>query len=123
MDNSFIIGYENIKNDFGYFPTFHDDIIDKIEIFESEIIFIITMKTIPNNINIYPQVKITFFEVKSFNLEGQLYGLASIILDMKFIKKYNYIETELTSSLGTSGTIKSNKVQIDLQYWILKYLY
>lgn len=116
MDNSFIIGYENIKNDFGYFPTFHDDIIDKIEIFESEIIFIITMNTLPNGINIYPKVKITFFEVKSFNLEGQLYGLASIILDMKFIKKYNYIETELTSSLGTSGTIKSNKVQIDLQY-------
>lgn len=32
MNKSFINGYEKIENDFGYFPSFHDDTIDKIEI-------------------------------------------------------------------------------------------
>lgn len=115
MDKSFIIGYEKIENDFGYFPSFHDDVIEKIEISREGITFLINMETLPNGMNSYPKVKLIFCEVNDFNLEGELYGCASIIFDMSFTKIDDYIKTEINSSLGTCGTISSRKVKIDIE--------
>lgn len=115
MDNSFIIGYEKIENYFGYFPSFHDDVIEKIEISSEGITFLINMETIPNGMNSYPKVKLTFCEVNYFNLEGELYGCTSIIFDMIFIEINDYIKTEINSSLGACGTISSRKVKIELE--------
>lgn len=115
MDKSFIYGHEKIENDFGYFPSFHDDIIDRIEISSQGITFIIDMQTIPTGMSSYPKVKLMFCEVKDFNLEGEMYGCVSIILDIEFTKVDDYIETQISSSLGAGGTIRSNKVQIEFQ--------
>lgn len=115
MNKSFIIGYEKIEADFGYFPSFHDDVIEKIEISSEEITFLISMETLPNGMNSYPKVKLTFCEVNDFKLEGELYGCTSIIFDMIFTKIDNYIKTEIASSLGTCGTISSRKVKISLE--------
>jgi hypothetical protein len=115
MDKSFISGHEEIENYFGYFPSFHDDIIDKIEISSEGIIFLINMQSIPAGINSYPKVKLIFCEVKDYCLEGEIYGCASIILDMEFTRVNDYIETQINSSLGAGGTIRSNMVKIELQ--------
>jgi hypothetical protein len=114
MNKLFISGYEKIENDFGYWPSFHDDIIDKIEISSEGITFFINMQTFPKGMNSYPRIKLMFCGVEKFYLEGELYGCASIIFDMESQKKDNYIETQISSSLGASGTILSDKIQIEL---------
>lgn len=114
MEKSFISGYEKLENDFGYFPSFHDDVIEKIEISSEGITFYIDMQTVPEDMSSYPKIKITFSEVQNYYFEGEIYGCVSIILDMEFIKKDDYIETQISSSLGASGTIRSKKVQVDL---------
>jgi hypothetical protein len=114
MDKSFIIGFEKIQNDFGYFPLFHDDVIDKIEITSEGIVFIIDMKIFPRGMSSYPKIKLMFFGVEGYHLDGEIYGCASIILDMEFIKVGDYIETQISSSLGASGVIRSNTVQIEV---------
>ena len=61
------------------------EIIDKIEISSEGITFFIDIQTIPMGMSSYPKVKIKFCEVESYYLEGEIYGCASIILDMQFI--------------------------------------
>lgn len=113
MDKSFIDGYEKIENDFGYWPSFHDDIIDKIEISNEGITFYIKMQTFPKAMNSYPRIKLMFLGVEKFCLEGEPYGCASIIFDIQSQIIDNYIETQISSSLGASGYIRSNKIQIE----------
>lgn len=115
MNKLLIKGYEKIESDYGYWPSFHDDIIDKIEIKSEGITFLINMQTLPKNANSYPRIKLTFFGIEKFHLEGELYGCASIILDMEFQKIDNFIETQISSSLGVHGTICSNEIQIELE--------
>ncbi|NMF07624.1 Imm50 family immunity protein [Clostridium beijerinckii] len=115
MDKSFIIGHEKIESDFGYFPSFHDDVINKIEISNEGITFIIDIENPPTGMSSYPKVKLMFCGVNDYYLEGEIYGCASIILDIQFIKVDDYIETQISSSLGACGTIRSNKVEIGLQ--------
>lgn len=114
MDTSFIIGVDKIKSDFGYFPSFHDGVIDKIEISSEGITFIIDIQVFPKGMSSYPKVKMMFYEVENYYIEGEIYGCASIILDMQFIENQNYIEVQISSSSGASGTIQCKKVQVDL---------
>ncbi len=91
-----------------------DDIIERIEISSEGIIFFIKLQTFPKNMNSYPVIKLIFRGVEKFYLEGELYGCASIIIDMESKKIENYVQTQISSSLGTSGTILSNKIEISL---------
>ena len=115
MINSFIDGYEKAVSYFGYWPSFHDDIIDKLEITSNEIAFYISIQSFPDRISSYSKIKLVFSDVKKFNLEGELYGCLSIILDIEFQINDNIIETQISSSLGARGTIYSNRVQIELE--------
>lgn len=108
---NFINGSEQIRNDFGYWPSFHDDYIESIQIINSSIEFIIECKTTPQGYEQY-KVKIIFDRVSHFELEGELYGTCSIILDLKFSEDDEMIKTELYSSLGTGGVIRSKTVSV-----------
>lgn len=114
MNKSLVDGHEKIEKVFGYWPSFHDDIIDKIEISNGEITFYVKMGDFPNNISLYHGIKLMFCGVEKFNLEGEPYGCASIIFDIESQKVDNYIETQISSSLGASGFIHSNRIQIEL---------
>ena len=114
MDKSFVKGHAKLERDYGYWPSFHDDIIDKIEISSRNIAFFIHMKTIPEGTASYPIVKLTFYGIRKFSLEGELCGCASIIFDMGSQKIDDYIETQISCSLGTSGTICSKSIEIEL---------
>lgn len=98
----------------GFWPSFHDDIINKIEISSEGITFYIKMQTFPNGMNYNEGIKLMFCGIKKFNLEGELYGRASIIFDIESPKIDNYIETQIYSSLGASGYIHSNRIKIEL---------
>lgn len=115
MKNSFIIGHEDLEKDFGYFPSFHDDYIEKIEINSKEVIITIETVCPPKGMTSYPKIKLIFGEIISFNLNGEIYGCVSIILDMIFNLNEDYVETELWSSLGTSGTIKSKTIRVEVE--------
>jgi hypothetical protein len=113
MNKLLISGYEKIEKDFGYWPSFHDDIIEKIEITKEEITFFINIQAPPQGLKFYPVIKLMFIGIERFNLEGELYGCVSIILDMESEKIENYIETQILSSLGTYGTIRSSEIKIE----------
>jgi hypothetical protein len=113
MNKLLVNGYEKIENNFGYWPSFHDDIVEKIEISSDEITFFIKMQTFPKSMNSSPVIKLMFCEVDKFNLEGEPYGCASIIFDMETQEGDNYIETQISSSLGANGTIRSKTIKIE----------
>lgn len=110
-DVDFISGAEVIRNDYGYWPNFHDDYVDEIRICGENIELVIDTVTKPDN-QLKEQYKIllTFEKVKDFHFSGQLYGKCSIILDIIFSKKDNEIEVTIYSSLGTSGKILCQSV-------------
>lgn len=116
MDISYIKGYEEIFKHFGYFPTFHDDYIDSIEITAKKIIICIRMES--SSVNIIPnsneKLKLTLSGVTNFNFSGALYGCVSIIRDVLFHNNDEVIKTEILTSLGTEGTIYSKSIQIEL---------
>ena len=114
MNKRVVDGYEKIENDFGYWPSFHDDIIDKIEISSEGIIFFIRMQTFPKDMNSYPIIKLIFYGVEKFYLEGEAYGCASIIFNMESQEIDDCIETQISSSLGAGGSIRCNKIKIEL---------
>ncbi|OPX44624.1 hypothetical protein CLHUN_16180 [Ruminiclostridium hungatei] len=113
MDKFLIRGHEKIESDYGYWPTFHDDIVDKIVISGEGIIMFIKMQTSPKGMDIYPQIKLIFSGVKNFKLDGEIYGCASIILSIETQKLDNCIETQITSSLGAGGIISCNEIFIE----------
>lgn len=113
MEKLFICGYEKIESDYGYWPSFHDDIVEKIEISSIGITMFIKMQKLPKGMDSYPIIKLMFCEVKEFSLEGEIYGCASIILDMHSQKTENCIETQITSSLGAGGTISCNRICVE----------
>ena len=116
MDTSFIKGSKEIESHFGYFPTFHDDYIDSIEITSKVITICICMD--PSAANLKPnaneRLKMTFGNVKKFSFEGDLYGCVSIIFDITFDKREEEIITKIETSLGTEGIIYSGDVAIEL---------
>lgn len=113
MEKLFICGYEKIEGDYGYWPSFHDDIVEKIEISSESITMFIKMQTLPKGTDAYPKIKLMFCDVKEFSLEGEIYGCASIILDIHCQKTEDFIETQITSSLGAGGTITCNKICVE----------
>lgn len=115
MDKLLVEGYKSIESVFGYWPTFHDDVIDKIEISNEGITFYIKLQSPPNGINSYDRIKLIFSEVEKFSLEGEPYGCASIIYDLEVKIIDNCKETQISSSLGASGIIRSKRIQIELQ--------
>ena len=116
MSIIFIKGSQAIENHFGYFPSFHDDYIESIEITSQAIIICIRMESSETNLkpNANERVKLTFGNVKKFSFEGELYGCVSIILDMVFEKQEEGIITKIETSLGTEGVIHSKDVSIEL---------
>ncbi len=114
MDKSFINGYEIIINKYGYWPSFHDDIIDRLEITNDKIVFYINMQSYHDDDKPHSIIKLSLCEIEKFSLEGELYGCVSIILDLEFHNINNIIETQISSSLGTRGIIYSKKVNVDL---------
>jgi len=113
MNKLLVDGHENIEKVFGYWPSFHDNIIDKIEISDGEITLYFKMENTLNGIKLYNGIKLMFCGVEKFSLEGEPYGCASIILEIESKKMDNYIETHISSSLGASGFIHSNRLQIE----------
>ncbi len=116
MDTTFIKGSKEIEAHFGYFPSFHDDYIDSIEITSKAITICIRMESSEANLkpNSKEKLKLTFTDVKKFFLEGELYGCVSIIYDITFEKQEEEIITKIETSLGTEGSIHSESVAIEL---------
>ena len=111
-----IKGSKEIENYFGYFPSFHDDYIESIEITSQAITIVIRMESLESNqrFNTKERVKLTFTGVKSFSFAGELYGCVSIILDMVFEKKEERTITKIETSLGTEGVICAKQIAIEL---------
>ncbi|PAB57383.1 Imm50 family immunity protein [Anaeromicrobium sediminis] len=108
----YIQGSDDIIKDYGYWPDFHDDYMEKINISGSKIELLIKMVTIPKEFNEY-YVKIIFEDVVDFKLEGELLGITCIILDLEIkIDAQNTMNCHIYSSLGTSGFIRAKKVTV-----------
>ena len=116
MDITFIKGSKEIERHFGYFPSFHDDYINSIEISGEAIVICIRMECSEANLkpNAKERVKLTLEKPKKFFLEGELYGCVSILFDMTFEKHEEEIVTKFTASLGAEGIIHSEAVAIEL---------
>ena len=116
MDIDFIKGREEIESHFGYFPTFHDDYIDSIEITSECIAICIRMESSPVNLkpNANERLKLIFGGVKAFGLSGEMYGCVSIIRDIVFDNNTEMVTTRISTSLGTEGSIQSKTVAIEL---------
>lgn len=116
MDSSFIEGYEKIEKYFGYFPSFHDDTIGRIVITANQIDIIIQMESSPASIkqDSGEKIKLSFMNVKKFQLQGEMYGTISIIFELSFTKTPDFIEATLETSLGAEGFVLAERVTIEL---------
>jgi len=105
-----VINSEEIINDFGYWPTFHDDLIESISIHSSKIEIVINILSLPNGFDEY-KVRLSFFDSIEFKLDGELFDTETIIFDIKFDMS-EQVCTTISQSLGISGYIKSNRLSI-----------
>ncbi|MGG5461135.1 hypothetical protein [Clostridium sp. B9] len=64
MLRKFITGSEVIEKSLGYFPSFHDDIIEKVEISKEGIKLYLTLQSHPKNIK-SPKIRLKFLHVLS----------------------------------------------------------
>lgn len=113
MNKEWVDGFEQIEKAYGYWPSFHDDTIEKIEIDSEGIRFFIAMEKAPIGMGAYPIIKMSFGDVKEFSLEGEILGCASIIYDIETEKNEDFIETKIASSLGAKGIILSKSIEIN----------
>lgn len=75
---------------------------------------IISFEKLPNIISADVRIKLSFKEVEAFSLSGEILGCAGIIFDMNTNRVGEFIETQISSSLGVHGTILSKNIQIEL---------
>jgi hypothetical protein len=113
MNKEWVDGFEQIEKAYGYWPSFHDDTIEKIEIDSEGIRFYIVMEKVPTSMGDNPIIKMAFGDVNEFCLEGEILGCASIILDIETEKNGDIIETKIASSLGAKGMILSKSIEIN----------
>ena len=109
-------GMEELEREFGFVPDFHDDTIESILIAEDRIEMVIQTEDGPSRLQKWngARFKLTFTCVKRFSLWGELYGTVSIILDLQFYKKDEWVETKLETSFGTEGEILAEEVKIEM---------
>ncbi len=113
MYRNLVEGYDELKELLGYFPDFHDEYITDICITASCIEMIIVSELGEDKEKTDPrQYKLTFYEPTSFYLQGEFYGVVSIISEILFEKKDDMIETVLNTSLGTEGKIVAKRIKI-----------
>lgn len=111
-----IRGYREVEQLFGYFPTFHDDVIEKIEIYNDKLFMVIRMETKPETINSIIRIEFSLENLIEFKLEGDEYLAESIISEIE-VKKYDsYIEIDIDSIMGLSGNIKAKKLDVKALY-------
>lgn len=116
MEKILFDGYEQVVEHFGGFPSFHDDVIETILVTKDQIEMVIATNVYCEDKKEYVngKVKLGFVNTKSFQFQGELYGTVSIILDLIVTKQNDMLETQLETSLGTEGTVISEKVRIDV---------
>ena len=104
--------YEEIEKLYGYFPTFHYDVIEKIEICNDKIIMTVKMETNPKNISSVVRIQFIFENVLELNLEGDGYINQLIIFEIE-IEEYDfYTRVVVDGTTGLCGNIKAEKVQV-----------
>ncbi|MBP3611418.1 MAG: hypothetical protein J6J42_13920 [Lachnospiraceae bacterium] len=119
MNTTFIQGQEEIIHHFGYFPDFHDDYLEHIEISSQDIILSIRMASSAEQeeVNEVPSryVTLTLHNIKNFNLQGNdIYGVLSILFDIRITKTPDGVLTKLSTSLGAEGSILSESAEVKL---------
>ncbi len=113
MYQDLIEGYDELKEQLGYFPDFHDAYITDISITASGIeMTIVSELGEAREQAAIRQYKLTFFEPTSFCLQGEFYGVVSIISELLFEKKDDEIETALNTSLGAEGKIVAKRIKV-----------
>lgn len=108
-----IKNYSVLKEVFGYFPTFHDDIISEINIKSDEILIRIDFETLPQNSDA-KSVEIKITDIIDIDIEGEFCGEVSIIFELEFNKKEDLIELEISTSMGISGVIRARNFEFNL---------
>ena len=108
-------GMEVLERKFGFVPKFHDDYVESIVITAERIEMVI--RTIDGLKRVQKRngarFKLIFTEVKEFGFKGEMYGTVSIILDLKFCEKDDYVEMRLETSLGTEGFVLAKDARIE----------
>lgn len=108
-----IKGSKAIIEDYGYWPSFHDDYIEKVVINSKDIEVTIKPETLPEDYAEYP-IRFLFHNVKEFELQGELHGICSIILDLTFEElKERHIKSIIYSSLGLNGHIVAEEISVE----------
>lgn len=108
-------GMEELEKKYGFVPDFHDDHVERILVTADRIEMELRTVDGPSRLQKRngARFKITFQGVKSFCLQGEMYGTVSIILDLLFYEKDEYVEAKLETSLGTEGFILAKEVRIE----------
>ncbi len=111
-----IIGYEKVFNLFGYFPTFHDDMVHALEKKEQEIF--LTIKTEYNILNpleklgfhdVFTKIKFSNYTNLKYNIDVDTY-----IYSLKFKKENSKFHVDLsgTHSEATDIQLICDKIEI-----------
>lgn len=113
MDVSLITGSEKVISHFGFFPSFHDDYIESIEIGHKKIVMNIEINQADYAKN-NEKIKLVFKEIENYSITGELYGYASIIFDVLISHSEDLITCEFSTSLGTECIICAKEIEIEL---------
>lgn len=110
-----IKGAERIIHDYGYFPTFHDDIIKEIHITPGRIEIKVEMVTFPEGRNSYPDVIFVFEGISSFNFEEEdaIFDFLTCILHLDFTMVDNLIQMDIAGD-GVVGRVICKNIEIKI---------
>ncbi|AZT91256.1 hypothetical protein ELD05_11845 [Caldicellulosiruptor changbaiensis] len=110
----YLVGADEIIADYGYFPTFHDDIIESIIIFPDKKITV-EMQTLPCNAKSYPKVNFICNNVHKFELSYDRIVIEEKEFDQIFQLDFEENEEYIELSIGgiySSGFIRCENIQI-----------
>ena len=98
-----IEGYNELEKKLRYKPNFHDDKIESVTITKDRVEF--DLKTVDKVF-----YKLLFEDVKEINLKGELWDIVGIISELEIERIDGILKTEINSSLGVDGEIKSGRI-------------
>lgn len=103
-------GYSDFYALYGYWPSFHDDEIVRVEMNSKGITFTVKMLTRPENMEEYPIIELIFSKIKESMLNN--WYLNNSFSELHFSYDNENIRTELFANLGLNGLILSRDIGI-----------
>lgn len=119
-----IVGFDQVVNHFGKWPSFHDSIVDKF-ILDLQSASLISLQTWNTSAEVdergyfittdHAVVDFVLTQISAFELAGSDLYAGGILFGLQLDREANEFRLQLDSSLGTGGWICCKDVRLELR--------